>query len=206
MLKPIPLISHPLLLAGLAACLAGCQNNPVDSGQEWPAGVSLPDVPISVAPFDVVHTQWKQRRATTYIYLDHIGDNRLAGAKISQLLQAAQDQGAPLDGAPFILFYDDPGVTPINQLRSRVAIAINGDFSASLPLYVDQLPSENVVYAAVGGPFPDVSMAYPKMLEYMATRNWKPRPPIREIYLTDPVNTPLENLITEVQIPWVPGG
>jgi effector-binding domain-containing protein len=206
MLKSILSLSFFVLIAGLAAQIAGCQNTPSDADQVWPAGVSMPDVSISVAPFDVVHTQWKQRRATPYIYLEHVGDNRQAGAKISQLLQAAKEQSAPLDGAPFILFYDDPGVTPMNQLRSRVAIAINGDFSASLPLYVDQLPSENVVYAAVGGPFPDVRMAYPKMLEYLASRNWQARPPIREIYLTDPVNTPLEDLITEVQIPWVPGG
>ncbi|HID22548.1 MAG TPA: VWA domain-containing protein, partial [Planctomycetaceae bacterium] len=41
----------------------------------------------------------------------------------------AQDQGAPILGAPFVLFYDDPAVTPTEQLEARICIAIDDSFS-----------------------------------------------------------------------------
>lgn len=197
--------------ARLGACLialaAACNSTPAPGPTTWPAvAVALPDVPVSQPPFDVVHVQWKQRLAEPYIYLDHIGDNRQAGKRIAELLTLAAEQGAPITGAPFVLFYDDPGTTALDKLRSRIAIAIDGDFTARAPLYLDTLPSANVIYAAVGGPFPDVRKAYKGMFDYLAGRNWVARTPIREIYLRSPGTTPVDQLVTEVQIPWVPGG
>lgn len=193
-----------LTLAGLAA--AGCNSTPAEAPGTWPSMARSVDVPTSFAPFDVVHVEWKQRLAEPYVYLDHIGDYRLAGPRIAELLTHAAAQGAPVAGPPFILFYDDPGITPASALRARIAIAIQGDFTARAPLYLDTLDGANVAYAAIGGPFPDVPRAYPQMLAYMAERGWAARSPIREIYLTSPVNTPPSELVTEVQIPWYPGG
>lgn len=193
------------LLAALASC-ASAPKNTESSQAAWPDGVSLPDVPISVAPFDQVHVNWKQRMGVAYIYLEHRGDDRLAGARIAELLSLAAVQGAPIQGAPFILFYDDPAAVPMEQLESRVCIAIQDDFAARAPLFLDELPTEPVVYAAIGGPFPDVRRSYPGLMAYLAQRGWQARPPIREIYLTSPVGTPPEDLVTEVQIPWGAGG
>jgi len=195
-----------LLAFCLSAASCAATPDPQSSDAAWPVGVALPDVPLSLAPFDLVHANWKQRMGLAYIYLEHHGDDRKAGARISELLAAAADQGAPIQGAPFLLFYDDPAVTPMDQLVTRVCIALESDFSARAPLYLDELPTEPVVYAAVGGPFPKVRRAYPGLMAYLAKRGWLARPPIREIYLTSPVGTPPEELVTEVQIPWVPGG
>jgi len=183
-----------------------CVSSPGETPDTWPSMARTVDVPTSFAPFDVVHVQWKQRLAEPYIYLDHIGDYRQAGPRIAELMTQAADQGAPIAGPPFILFYDDPGITPASALRARIAIAIEGDFTARAPLYLDTLDGANVAYAAIGGPFPDVPRAYSGMLEYMASRGWAARSPIREIYLTSPANTPPSELVTEVQIPWYPGG
>lgn len=194
-----------VVLAILTTLFAGCRSTPQVEPADWSGLAYAPDVAISHAPFDVVHIQWKQRLAEPYVYLDFVGDYRQAGKQIANMLSAAKAQAAPLAGPPFILFYDDPAVTPVDQLRARVAIAIDGDFSAKAPLYLDTLPSSTVIYAAIGGPFPDVPRAYPKMFEYLAGRGWAPRTPIREIYLTSPLNTAPEELVTEVQIPWLPG-
>lgn len=192
----------------IAAVFAACQSTHQSSAQAptWSETVSLPDVELSTAPFDVVHVNWKERRQEPYVYLEHVGDYRTAGARISELFKEVARQGAPITGPPFILFYDDPAVTPVTELRARICVAIDDSFSAMSPLYLDDLPRTMVVYAAVGGPFPDVPRAYPGMFEYMAARGWAARPPIREIYLVSPADHPAAELITEAQIPWVPGG
>ena len=191
-----------------ATIFAACQASPEDTADAatWSAGAGLPDVPLSVAPFENVHVNYKQRLPEPYIYLEHRGDYRQAGARIAELLSAAQAQGAPVQGAPFILYYNDPAVTPVAELEARICIAIDADFSARQPLFMDMLPGVMVAYAAVGGPFPEVPRAYPGILAYLAERNWQPRPPIRELYLVSPADHAPADLVTEVQIPWVPGG
>ena len=199
-----PSLLSPLLIAALG--LAACQSTSPGPETAWPAGVSLPDVALSVAPFETVHVNWKQRLREPYIYLDHRGDYRQAGARIAELLAAAGAQDAPVQGAPFVLFYDDPAVTPTEELEARICIAIDDSFSARTPLLMDDLPAVTVAYAAVGGPFPDVPRAYPGIFAYMAERGWQPRPPIREVYLVSPADHAPSELVTEVQIPWLPGG
>jgi len=199
---------HALLLTFAAATLAACQStsSQADQPTTWSSSVSLPDVPLSVAPFDVVHVKWKERRREPYLFLDHVGDYRSAGARIAELFAEASSQQAPMSGAPFILFYDDPSVTPVAELKSRICIAIDDEFSALSPLYVDELPAQMVVYAAIAGPFPEVPRSYAGLFEYMAERSWVPRAPIRETYLVSPADHLPSELVTEVQIPWVPGG
>ena len=190
--------AHLLLLPLLAAC-ASTPDGP--HPLPW-SDVSMPDVPVSQAPFDVVHVNWKQRLAEPYIYLDHVGDYRRAGARISELLEEATAQGAPLRGAPFVLFFDDPGSTPVDQLRARICVGLGGAFSSMPPLRLDDLPARNVAYAAVGGAYSDVPRSYPAIFAYMAERGWTPGTPIREVYLVSPAAAPADELVTEVQIPW----
>jgi DNA gyrase inhibitor GyrI len=191
-----------------ATTLFACQSpaGPNEGSSTWSAGASLPDVPLSLAPFENVHVNYKQRLSEPYIFLEHRGDYRQAGARIAELLAAARSQDAPIQGAPFILYFDDPAVTPVDELEARICIAIANDFMARQPLFMDMLPGVMVAYAAVAGPFPEVPRAYPGILAFLAGRNWQPRPPIREIYLVSPADHLPADLVTEVQIPWVPGG
>jgi len=199
---------HLILLTSLAvaSCSSTDQPNPDAAGQldaAWASTtITLPDVPVSVAPFDVVHVDWKQPLGEAYVYLNHVGDYRLAGARIAELFAEAQVQGAPLRGAPFLLFYDDPGKTPMNQLRARICIGLATDFSSLPPLYMDQLEARPVAYAAIGGAYSEVPRSYPGIFAYMAGRGWTPGTPIREIYLVSPAGVPAEQLVTEVQVPW----
>ncbi|MDF1797866.1 MAG: GyrI-like domain-containing protein [Planctomycetota bacterium] len=197
---------HLILLCSLAVT-ACTSTDPATADDELDAAwasptVSLPDVPVSVAPFDVVHVDWKQPLGEAYIYLNHVGDYRLAGARIAELFAEAKAQGAHLRGAPFLLFYDDPGKTPLDQLRARICVGLATDFSSLPPLYMDQLEARPVAYAAIGGAYSEVPRSYPGIFAYMAERGWSPGTPIREIYLVSPAGVPVEQLVTEVQIPW----
>lgn len=204
--NPMANLRHLILATSLCSLVACGTPNSARSQAAWPGGVSFPDVAISHAPFENTEVNWKQRLAEPYIYLDHTGDYRLAGARIAELMGLAADQKAPVHGAPFILFYDDPGKLALDELQARICIAIDADFSSIQPLLLDNLPAQTVVYAAIGGPYDEVARGYGGIFKYMAGRGWKPGVPIRESYLVSPVGTPPADLVTEVQIPWVPGG
>jgi effector-binding domain-containing protein len=64
------------------------------------------------------------------------------------------------------------------------------------------LPRAQVVYAVVGGPYPEVPRAYPGLSSYMRGMGWIEDGPVREIYLVAPGEVKsFDELLCEVQIP-----
>ncbi|MEM7516439.1 MAG: GyrI-like domain-containing protein [Planctomycetota bacterium] len=161
------------------------------------------DLPIAQAPFADVAVNWKQRGNQPYLYLDHIGDYRLAGPKIVDVFERMTEAEIPQFGPPFILFYDDPAETPTDELRARVAIPVNSRITTPPSgLSFDVLPQTVVVYSFIGGAYSEVPRAYPAMFEFLRKMRWALNGPIRETYLVSPASVAsFDELVTEVQIP-----
>lgn len=183
----------PLLLS-----LAGCQS--MSPRAELPA---VADVPVSLAPHREVVVQWKQTLDQPYVFLELVGDYRETGRFLTQLLEQIRSQNLAVAGPPFALFYDDPARTPQAELRSRLCLPVSRLVPVAAPLGFDLLPSANVVYARIAGPYPDVPQSYPAMFDTLRTRGWVLDGPIREQYLVDPSTVQsFDQLVTEVQMPW----
>ncbi|MDP6369650.1 MAG: hypothetical protein QF615_08575, partial [Planctomycetota bacterium] len=69
------------------------------------------------------------------------------------------------------------------------------------------LPSTTVIYAYVGGPYPEVARAYPPLMAHLARMGWVLNGPARETYLIAPDTVEdFSELITEIQLPGGPAG
>jgi len=204
----LPSIPTALFTSSLCAFALGtssCVSNPSDPPQvAWASQVTMPDVAVAQAPFEQVEVKWKERFREPYVYIENRGDYRNVGYRIADLMQIAADQAIPVAGAPFVLFFDDPGKTVQEELYARICLGINDEFMARPPLLVDELRQELVVYAAIGGAYSEVPRAYPRLIERIYQLNGMITGPIRESYLVSPVGTLTESLVTEVQIPWGP--
>ena len=190
-------LALPVALAAALGCVAPTHSS-------WTGGaVPTPDVPITRAPYQTVHANWKQRMNQPYIFLDYVGDYRLAGKEIETLFQIAKEQNVAPSGPPFILFYDDPAHVPLPELRARIAAPVSTAMSPQAPLRYDLLPNTTVVYAVIQGPYTEVPRSYPGLYEFLNKMNWTENGPIREIYLTepDPAGRNWNALQCEVQIP-----
>ena len=182
---------------------------PVDGGRaSYGAGGDLraftyvPDLPISHPPFQEVHASWKQRLAIPYVFVDHVGSYTATGSLIPVVHREMRAQGLEPDGPPFCLFYDDPGVTPVDQLRSRACIPLRGERPVATPLGYEVVRSTTVGYAFVSGLYPEVPRAYPGILAYLDRMGWERSGPIREVYLVPPGEDPDPDvLVCEIQIP-----
>lgn len=198
-----------MLRAALLAALvlaAACQNielkqpDPPPIHREGPAWE--PDLPLSVAPFDVVHVNWKERLPQPYVYLEHRGSYTEVGRQLERLAIELPAQGLQPSGPPFVLFYDDPGKVPVEDLLARACFPVNSPGHVEGPLLGDVLPGGTVVYAFVGGPYPEVPRAYPALYEYLDKFRWMENGPVREIYLVNPAGVEsYDDLVCEVQLP-----
>lgn len=197
-----------LHLAGLALVLPACQlpqepppEPPTDHESLAPPEV-LAGVPVTRAPYDVVHVNWKHRLDQPYVYLEHEGDYRFVGESIRALLKRVEAGGVHVSGPLFCLYYDDPGLVPVESLRARVCLPVEAPPTTDPGLANDLLPSTTVAYAVVAGATWDVPRAYPGLFEYVSARGWSVDGPVREVYLNLPSVRDPASLLTEVQVPW----
>lgn len=151
-----------------------------------PGAPSLPDVPLSHAPFDTVHCAFKETLDQPYVFLELRGSYTVTGRSLLELGKRMSEQGVAPSGPPFALFYDDPGEVPVEDLRSRIAFPVDSAASVKPPLQADVLRTATVAYALVDGPYPEVPRCYPGVLAYLDKMHWKLAGPIREIYHVAP--------------------
>lgn len=197
------MLAAALLAAGLSSCVVPYRktDTQASAGAASRARVE-PDLPVGRAPFDELEVSWKQRIAQPYVYLEHRGSYTGTGALIPTLQEAMIREGVEPAGAPFALYYDDPGKVPVARLRSRACIPVAGPRVERAGFRRDVLPSTTVVYGFVGGPYPEVPRAYPRLYAYLERMNWVENGPVLERYLVAPGEVAsFDELVTEVQIP-----
>ncbi|MBK7877535.1 MAG: GyrI-like domain-containing protein [Planctomycetes bacterium] len=163
------------------------------------------DLPLTRAPFDAVHANYKERLEQAYVYRELVGSYTATGRALPELHAALERAGLRASGPPFALYYDDPGKVPVSELKSRACIPVEALPSASLGLLADVLPRAHVVYAYVAGPYPDAPRAYPGLFAYLGRMGWVEAGPIREVYHVPPASvTSFDDLVCEVQVPAAP--
>lgn len=168
----------------------------------WPGLGYRIHLPVSHPPYDTVHVSWRVPLEEGYVFLDHYGSYTDTPAHLPALLREMRVQGIEPSGPPFCLYYDDPATTPRDQRRSRACVPIKGIRSPRTPLAYDVLPPVSIAEAFVSGPYPDVKRAYPKINEWMASKNWVRNGPIREHYIVPPSQaTRSSDYLCLIQIP-----
>jgi len=153
-----------------------------------------------------VEANWKERLEQPFVYVEQRGDYRNLGAAMQRLLAEVQALGLHDVGAPFALFFDDPGKTQVAELRARVCCPVADRPSRLGELQFDVLPRAMVVYARVEGDHPTVARAYPALFSFLHELGWQQGGPVREVYLMDASAAGSAGLLTEVQIPWAARG
>jgi effector-binding domain-containing protein len=159
--------------------------------------------PLATGALEV---NWKERLAQPYVFLEKRGDYRELGETMRTLLTAAEKLGLETKGAPFALFFDDPGRVQREELRARVCLPVAQRPLGAGALRYDVLPRAMVVYAEVRGPYPELARSYPALFAYLQELGWQAGAPIRETYLMNPAEVrDHAELVAEVQIPWSAG-
>lgn len=198
-----------LLLALLAlsptlACSATGTDGPI--GREPHPAATAQAIPVEAGDGSLatIEANWKERLAQPYVYVDHQGDYRQLGEAMRRLFAEVEELGLePAGGAPFALFYDDPGRVSVDELRARACLPVDDRPGRLGALRFDVLPRAMVVYARVGGAYPDVQRSYPALFTYLRGLGWQAGGPVREVYLVDPQAVASYDMLqTEVQIPW----
>lgn len=150
----------------------------------------------------LVEANWKERLEQPYVFLEARGDYRNLGHALQRLVAEVQALDLRASGAPFALFFDDPGKVPLEELRARVCWPVAERPARTGSLQYELLPRAMVVYTRVQGAHAEVARSYPALFSYLRELGWQQGGPVREIYLTGDQAAGRAELVTEIQVPW----
>jgi effector-binding domain-containing protein len=192
----------PILLLLFAAAELSCRSSSAVRPSTESTWRYVPDLEVSRPPFTRMHVNYKERLDEAYVFVDVLGSYTETGRELGPLHDRMRSAGVRAAGPPFGLFYDDPGETPVNELRSRACFPVEPEASLPAEFERDVLPPTTVVYAVVSGPYPDAPRAYRGLFEYANRLGWTESGPLREIYLVAPASVAsFDELLCEIQLP-----
>jgi AraC family transcriptional regulator len=129
----------------------------------------------------------------------HIGPYMEIGREFGRL--GGMLKGPPPAGAQMIaIYYDDPDHTASDQLRSDAAITLPGHTASPLGLIEHRVPAGRFAKATHHGSYRGLPDAWTAIKQWAVKNGHAPANPGYEIYLNTPMDTPEEDLVTEIYL------
>lgn len=138
-----------------------------------------------------------------FLYLENTGSYAELSPVFGQLMQYSTGKG--ISGMPMGIFYDDPSVVPEESLRCEIGIPVAEDFEPDPPFKVKEIPSQEVAYAVLKGPYDQIAQEYGKIMAWAQQQGYTVAGPVMEMYLEGGEGVPESELVTEVRFPVAKG-
>lgn len=132
----------------------------------------------------------------------HVGPYQEASVAWMTLMSWAMPAGVVTPDTEFLgVGHDNPDTTPPEAIRYDAAITVPEGTQAAAPVSVATLPGGNYAMTLHKGPYENLKATYDALFQEMQAQQLHFRmAPCVEKYLNDPMQTPPEELLTEVYL------
>jgi len=114
-----------------------------------------------------------------------------------------REKGYAPVGPPYGVYFNSPEQVPAEELLWEMHLPIGGDVAPSGPdeqgLGVKRVEGAEVASTMHKGPFHEVGPTFGALVGWIMENGYEIAGPAEEVYLTDPAQTPAEELLTEVR-------
>ena len=145
----------------------------------------------------------KEVPALTIAFVESTGSFERLTHVFMDLFRWVLLKGGKVTSYPMALFPAPPGEVLAEGVRFEACIPIDpeSDIKPGDEVSIRQLPACTVVFTRHQGGFGEVGKTYDRLLEWVGDNGHEVTGPSRELYLTNPMQTEEEELVTEIQIP-----
>ena len=134
-------------------------------------------------------------------YLEHKGPYSELEPVFNKVMSYAMQKNLELAGPPVGIYYDDPAQVPASELRCEIGVQVKGKPEVDPPFRVKEIPSQEIGYALLKGPYEKIALHYPEIISSLMAQGYKIVGPIIEIYRVSGPNIQPEEYLTEVWFP-----
>lgn len=112
-------------------------------------------------------------------------------------------KGLQMVGPPFGIYFNSPQEVKEEDLMYEIAIPFAGEAEEGRRVKIKIIPEQLVISTVYKGPYSECGMALGTLAQYAYKNGYEIVGPPMEIYLSDPNETPENELVTEVNFPVV---
>jgi len=152
-----------------------------------------------------IEVRVKKTEPMTVAFLSMKGPYTLIGDSFGKLYGWIGEKGYVPAGPPMGVYFNAPGQVPESELAWELAAPLAGDVAPSGPdergISVKKVEGAEVASTMHKGPFEQVGTTYGALVAWIMENGYEIVGPSTEVYLSNPAETPPEELLTEVTFP-----
>lgn len=185
-----------ICLIGILLLAFGCQKK----AEEEPAEAVEKAEETAEAPAEEAFSI-EEVQAFDYVCLPVTGSYENFEEAVNDLMAAVQEQGVVPSGPMIGIYYDDPEVTPVEELSWEVGFQVAEGTEVQEPLMLKKWEFTKVVKAMHVGPYEETANMYADIFMFMEDKGLTQAGPVMERFLDNPEEVAPEELKTEIWIP-----
>ena len=147
----------------------------------------------------------KKTEPVIVAFLSVTGPYTLIGESFGKLYSWMGEKGYVPSGPPMGIYFNDPGEVPAEELLWELQSPIAGDIAPSGPdelgMGIKKLDEAEVASTVYKGPYEGMGNIYEELVGWIMGNGYEIAGAPAEVYLSDPVKTPPQELLTEVRFP-----
>lgn len=110
-------------------------------------------------------------------------------------------KGLQMMGAPFGIYFNSPHEVPVEELMYEVGMPFDGDADEEGRVKIKAVPEQLVLSTVYEGPYSGCGTAIMALVQYAQKNGYEIVGAPIETYISDPNETPENELITEMSFP-----
>lgn len=136
-------------------------------------------------------------------YIPYMGSYDKIPELMAEVGQWVADKGFKMTGLVYGTYFNTPELVSEDKLQYEIGFGFEGKITAMQEgkIGIKEIPEHTVLAAMHKGPYTEVGPVIHAVIDYAEKNNYDIVGPISEAYLNDPLQTPEEDLLTEVRIP-----
>jgi effector-binding domain-containing protein len=136
-------------------------------------------------------------------YIPHMGSYDKIPELMGEVAQWLIDKKLKMTGLVYGTYFNTPEQVSEDKLQYEIGFGFEGKVTTMQEgkIGIKEIPEHTVLTAIHKGPYTEVGPVIHAVIDYAVENDYDIVGPISEAYFNDPMETPEEELLTEVRIP-----
>ncbi len=134
-------------------------------------------------------------------YISYKGSFEEIPVLMGEVVGYVMAKGLQMMGPPFGVFYNSPQEVPVEEVMYEIGIPFDGEAEEEGWVKIKTEPEKLVLSTIYKGPYSECGTAIGALAEYAYKNGYEIIGPLTETYLSDPNETPENQLVTEEWFP-----
>ena len=134
-------------------------------------------------------------------YIRYKGSFEEIPVLLGEVVGFVMARGLMIMGPPFGIYFNSPQEVPVEELEYELGIPFKGQVEEEGRVKIKTEPEQQVLYTVYKGPYSEAGKAIGALGQYAYQNGYEIIGPPMETYISDPNETPEEDLLTEMCFP-----